>query len=494
LCAILWTIVHQGHADDIAALVRQTMERWPDRGSPRAAQAVAALATAEYVTGRPARAIELAEETLGELEVESLPSVTLRRVLGQARRALGDVDGALAAFREGAAVGHGLGMTAMALELEIAESQVLADAGLVDDAVAMLGDIVKRAVAADSAITEVWGNATLGWVQLRVDVPAALALIETTLAHARDVDFPIGIAVCLRSGAFAHLLRNDLPAALESVRELYTDLLNRGALSNARVLVDVAAAVAYRAGHSGWEALAATARALPVSTMASARFELIPLPATAVAPLPRHQVITFVKSVLADLSEAPSSTGAIPRVEAAARSAVMVEQGDTWLVTFAGTTVTVRNSKGMHDLARLIDAGGREIHCLDLLDAVVDQPSTGEVIDARARSEIEQRIRELQADIDDAERDNDLARADRAQAEFDALVEHLAAALGRGGRRRHGAGTAERARSAVTHRLRSTIRQIDKIHPSVGRHLAASVKTGTYCSYQPEHPTHWRRR
>ena len=53
LCAILWGVVHQGRADDIAELARRTLARWPDRESPAAAQCVAALATAEYVTGHP---------------------------------------------------------------------------------------------------------------------------------------------------------------------------------------------------------------------------------------------------------------------------------------------------------------------------------------------------------------------------------------------------------------------------------------------------------
>jgi hypothetical protein len=44
----------------------------------------------------------------------------------------------------------------------------------------------------------------------------------------------------------------------------------------------------------------------------------------------------------------------------------------------------------------------------------------------------------------------------------------------------------------VTHRVRSTIRQISKLHPPLGAHLAHAVNTGTYCSYRPERPTSWR--
>ena len=68
------------------------------------------------------------------------------------------------------------------------------------------------------------------------------------------------------------------------------------------------------------------------------------------------------------------------------------------------------------------------------------------------------------------------ARAERAQVELDAVVEHLAAALGLGGRSRSGAGTAERARSAVTQRIRATIRRLGDEHPELGRHLEASIR------------------
>jgi hypothetical protein len=44
----------------------------------------------------------------------------------------------------------------------------------------------------------------------------------------------------------------------------------------------------------------------------------------------------------------------------------------------------------------------------------------------------------------------------------------------------------------VTQRVRSTIRRIAVAHPELGRHLTASITTGTYCSYRPERPVPWR--
>ena len=67
----------------------------------------------------------------------------------------------------------------------------------------------------------------------------------------------------------------------------------------------------------------------------------------------------------------------------------------------------------------------------------------------------------------------------------------LAAALGLDGRPRRAGDPAERARKAVTARIRLTIGRIDREHPDLGRHLANSVRTGTTCSYRPETPILW---
>ena len=111
---------------------------------------MAALATAEYVTGHPDVAAELAEAAIDAEERNSLASITLHRSLGQARRALGDLDGAIQAFRAGATIGHQLGMTAMALELDIAAALVTADLGDVDRAIAEVEAVLERAEAISS--------------------------------------------------------------------------------------------------------------------------------------------------------------------------------------------------------------------------------------------------------------------------------------------------------------------------------------------------------
>jgi hypothetical protein len=415
-------------------------------------------------------------------------------VLGQSRRALGDSEGAIRAFKEGVTAAEDLGMTAMALELEVAAAQVAADVGDVETAISQLEAIARRAEDAASPITLSWARTTLGWVRLRVDPAEALPLIDEALADARALEYPIGIAVNLRSRAFAHLLLGARAAAVADVSELVDDLIARGALSSLRLVADVTAAIAFVAGHPSWEPLVATARQLPISTMASSAFELVPIPATAAVPVGRHDVLSAVRGVLPELALLGPDAGVSDQItppEGAATASIVLDE-ETCDIDFRTRSLTVRTSKGVVDLIRLIEAGGREVHCLDLAGALVEETSTGELLDAEARRRYEARIRELQDEIDDAERDNDYGRSYRHQVELDTIIDHLSAALAPGGRGRRAAGTAERARSAVTHRIRATIRQLDKLHPALGRHLAVSVTTGTYCSYRPEQPIDWQ--
>ena len=51
--------------------------------------------------------------------------------------------------------------------------------------------------------------------------------------------------------------------------------------------------------------------------------------------------------------------------------------------------------------------------------------------------------------------------------------------------------SAERARTAVRSRIRDALQRIEVAHPALGRHLAHSVTTGSYCVYQPDPPVDW---
>ncbi|MGH2689941.1 MAG: ATP-binding protein [Actinomycetota bacterium] len=181
--------------------------------------------------------------------------------------------------------------------------------------------------------------------------------------------------------------------------------------------------------------------------------------------------------------------------------AVFRLEGDFWSISYAGVLVRMKDAKGFGYLRRLLAAPGRELHVLDLAAGAsghsagtgvaelrpVDWSDGDPVLDARAKAAFRARIEELSRDRDEAESEHDLERASRARAEIDLLVEELSRAVGLGGRDRPAAGSpAERARSSVGKSLRSCLRRIEDAHPALGAHLATTVRTGYFCSYNPD--------
>ncbi len=152
---------------------------------------------------------------------------------------------------------------------------------------------------------------------------------------------------------------------------------------------------------------------------------------------------------------------------------------DWWMVAFDGAGARLSDLKGFHDLVRLLAEPGREVHCCDLQGVEHRVDRGEEVLDARARREIEARIAALEEE-------------DRADVgELEALRQALRGATGLGGRSRRLGDEVERARTAVTWRIRSAIKKIGVAHPRLGRHLENSVRTGSFCAYEPETTVQW---
>lgn len=180
--------------------------------------------------------------------------------------------------------------------------------------------------------------------------------------------------------------------------------------------------------------------------------------------------------------------------DAVAPGARLIREGDAWVVTFGARVARVRDSKGMRDIAELVVRPGKAIAALDLAGAgqpTVVQASTGERLDATARAQYRQRLAELESELDDADRAGDIARSERLTLEHDLLAAELAGAYGLGGRPRRAGSSAERARTAVTTRVKDALRRLDAVHPAAANHLRRAVRTGTFCTYDPDPPMVW---
>jgi hypothetical protein len=98
---------------------------------------------------------------------------------------------------------------------------------------------------------------------------------------------------------------------------------------------------------------------------------------------------------------------------------------------------------------------------------------------------------ELQEEIKWLEDNNDLQRSATLHKEYDDIVDHLMSSLGLRGKIRKTHDVLDKTRSAVTWRIRNSIQKIEKVHPMLAKHLSASVKTGIFCTYNPEKPVRW---
>jgi hypothetical protein len=175
-------------------------------------------------------------------------------------------------------------------------------------------------------------------------------------------------------------------------------------------------------------------------------------------------------------------------------SAEMIRQDQLWTLHWRGVTVTVRDTRGMADLATLLGRPGVPVPALELMAAggqAVVEHDLGFVFDARARHEFRRRYLQIGEEISDAEPAGSRALLDRLLDERRALATALGEAYGLGGRPRLAKDPAERARKAVARRIGTAIDAIERGHPSLARHLRLAVRTGRVCRYDPEEPVDW---
>jgi len=213
--------------------------------------------------------------------------------------------------------------------------------------------------------------------------------------------------------------------------------------------------------------------------------------------------------LLKELQESLAISAAPP----ASEDSLFRREGDYWTIRYHGHTARLKATRGLHCLARLLSHPGREFHVSELIAEWPEVPelskvkaggqsdsgllvtsshtqSPGPILDAQAKAEYKRRLNELKEELEEAEGHNDIERAARVHDEKYFIATQIASAVGLGARDRRTGSTAERARSAVTNRIRGSIKKIVDAIPSLGRHLATTIKTGYFCSYNPDPDVH----
>lgn len=175
--------------------------------------------------------------------------------------------------------------------------------------------------------------------------------------------------------------------------------------------------------------------------------------------------------------------------------AELIRSGDVWAIGWGGSRHHLKHAKGLADIALLVQSPGTGIAALTLAEGMPTlglEVSAQPLLDDQARREFRTRLRDIDVELGEAEAHVDLARQERLTVERQALLSELSAAAGLGMRKRVFASDAERARKAVTARLRDAIARVRSVHPMLGEHLDGAIVTGLTCMYRPARPIRWR--
>lgn len=233
-----------------------------------------------------------------------------------------------------------------------------------------------------------------------------------------------------------------------------------------------------------------------------------------------------VDGLLDALADTPAPAR-VPAGAAATAGGRFARVEDVWTITYGGRTVQVPDSKGLRDLHVLLGRPGVEVAAVELVGldgaglaeaglaggglAGTGLGRTGlgrtgfdgtggrhrlsgrgdAVLDDRARAAYRTRLTELDGQIERALAAHADGRAAELDTERAAILAELRAATGLGGRPRRLGDDRERARKAVTARIRDAIRRLEGRHPALAGHLRASVTTGTVCCYRPADAATW---
>jgi len=203
-----------------------------------------------------------------------------------------------------------------------------------------------------------------------------------------------------------------------------------------------------------------------------------------------------------------------PNARSAVRG-VFRKEGEYWTVGYAGKTLRMKQSKGLGYLTHLMRHPGIEFHVLDMAGGIASNSEeqatnqsvrlprgddelkksgvhigglgdAGEILDEQAKVAYRRRLSELREELEDAKELGKIERAEQAEHEIDSLTRELSRAVGLGGRSRRAASATERARQTISKTIKSVLERILESDAELGDILSRCIKTGTFCSYQPD--------
>ena len=205
----------------------------------------------------------------------------------------------------------------------------------------------------------------------------------------------------------------------------------------------------------------------------------------------------------------------------AVQKGIFRKEGEYWTLGFVGKSFRLKDAKGLGYIGHLLRHPGTEFHVLDLVGGIAGQHDddeagqqrlprgdedleksgihvgslgdAGEMLDEQSKSAYRERLSDLHEELKEAKERGNVERAEQAEQEIEALTRELSRAVGLGGRNRRAMSASERARQSISKTIKSVLDRVAQSDAALADFFARCIRTGNFCSYQPdrEFPIAW---
>lgn len=186
-------------------------------------------------------------------------------------------------------------------------------------------------------------------------------------------------------------------------------------------------------------------------------------------------------------------------------------KGQKWEIAFNGKKPLYYDDyKGLHYIHHLIQHSPKEFGALALANLnkkgdrtkILNQCEAEEltdsstfkeqeILDSKAKKEYKERLNEIDKELEEANKNNDIGQIEKLEEEKQAIVDELKNATAIKGKPRHFSDEPEKARKMITEAIKRSLEAIKEHDKDLYEYLDKHIKTGTTFFYNPEQSTDW---
>jgi tetratricopeptide (TPR) repeat protein len=175
------------------------------------------------------------------------------------------------------------------------------------------------------------------------------------------------------------------------------------------------------------------------------------------------------------------------------RATILRHDPNGWIIDDGDHRLELPDLIGIHYLAALLTRPGEEVTALELIGGADVDGKPHELIDDEALRSYRRRVAEIDAELEATRPHGPSRRVADLEREREALRTELSSVLARSGRARRFTGSAERARTSVRKAITRAANSLAAADPELGEEVRTTITTGQSCAYHPDpqRPRRW---